>query len=183
MSKELTAAKRYAKALYEAAKEQDLVERTIKEMRWAASVMEHNPDLGLVLTHPNIDTSAKTGLIQNIFGANLSAIVVNTIVLLVERKRADSIVAVSEQLVRIAGEALGRTEATVYSPQALTDKEAADIAAAFSGLTGKAISVSNIIDASLLGGIKVRIGDKLYDGSLSNKLKRIEKALQATQAL
>jgi F-type H+-transporting ATPase subunit delta len=78
---------------------------------------------------------------------------------------------------------LGRAEAAVYSAKALTESEAAAIAAKFTNLTGRNIQVTNIVDPSLIGGIKVRIGDKLYDGSLSGKLERMEKVLQASQAL
>jgi F-type H+-transporting ATPase subunit delta len=183
MSKDLTAAKRYAKALYEASKEQGKVDEAIAEMQAAASVLENNPDMALVLTHPNIDASAKTDLIRGVFEGKLSDIVLNILVLLVERKRTELIPAVSEQFVRIADESLGRAEAVVYSPKTLSPQETSSIAERFTSLTGKTIHVSNIVDESLLGGIKVRIGDKLYDGSLSGKLKRLEKALQASQAL
>lgn len=183
MSKDLTAAKRYAKALYEASKEQNTVDAALSELQSAAAVLESSADLIQVLSHPNIDTSAKTGLVKSVFGAHVSQLVLNTLVLLVERKRAELIPAVYEELVKITGEALGRAEAVVYSPKPLSEREAEAVARTFTVLTGKMIQVSNVVDESLLGGIKVRIGDKLYDGSLSGKLKRIEKALQASQAL
>lgn len=183
MSKDLTAAKRYAKALYEAAKESNEVDAVISDLKAAVSIVESNDELALVLNHPNIDTSAKTGLLQSVFTGKVSALVLNLLVLLVERKRTELVGAVSEQLVKIAGKALGRAEAVVYSPKPLSEQEAAAVAARFTTLTGKAIHVVNTVDETLLGGVKVRIGDKLYDGSLSGKLKRLDKALQASQAL
>ncbi|MNN90855.1 ATP synthase subunit delta [compost metagenome] len=65
----------------------------------------------------------------------------------------------------------------------LSEQETASIQARFGAVTGKTIQVTNIVDQSLLGGIKVRIGDTLYDGSLSGKLKRLEKTLQASQVM
>jgi F-type H+-transporting ATPase subunit delta len=183
MSRELTAAKRYARALYEVSSEKNSVNQAMQDLKTAAEVVAGQKDLETLLNHPNIDTSAKTDLLKQIFAGKLSDIVLNTLVLLVERKRSELIPVVYEQFVKIANEALGRAEATVYSAKALTEQESAAVAAKFSSLTGRNIQVTNVIDPSLIGGIKVRIGDKLYDGSLSGKLERMEKALQASQAL
>lgn len=183
MSRELTAAKRYARALYEAAKEKNSVNVVMDDLKNAVAVIENQKDLNVLLNHPNIETSAKTGLLKQIFAGNESDLALNTLVLLVERKRSELIPMVYEQFVKIANEALGRAEATVYSAKALTEEESAAVAAKFTNLTGKSIQITNILEPGLLGGIKVRIGDKLYDGSLSGKLERMEKVLQASQAL
>lgn len=182
MTKDLTAAKRYAKALYDASKEQGIVDQAVSEMREVSSVFS-DPELLLVLTHPNIDASAKTKLIRSAFEGKVSVIVLHSLLLLMERKRAELIPAVYEQFARIADESSGRAEAVVHSPKELTAQEAAAIEAKFTAITGKTIHVTNFVDASLLGGVKVRIGDKLYDGSLSGKLKRLDKVLQTSQAL
>jgi len=183
MSRELTAAKRYARALYEAAKGKNSVNVAMDDMKSAAELFECQQELVLLMASPNMNTSAKTDLIKQIFAGKVSDIVLNTLVLLVERKRSDLIPTVYEQFLKIANEELGRAHAVVYTPKALTLDEEAAVAARFSNLTGKTIQVTNIVDPSLLGGMKVRIGDKLYDGSLSSKLERMEKVLQASQAL
>lgn len=183
MSKDLTAAKRYAKALYEASAGRNAVEETLAEFKEAAQVLESHPDLTRVLEHPNVDTSAKVELVKSVFAGGVSPMVLNMLVLLVERKRTDIISVVYEQFVKTAGEALGRAEAVVYSPKQLTEQETALVAERFSAVTGKKIQVTNIVDESLLGGIRVRIGDMLYDGSLRGKLNRLAKTLQTSQAL
>lgn len=183
MSRELTAAKRYARALYEVAAGKNSVNPVMDDLKAAAAVIAEQKDLETLLNHPNIDTSAKTDLLKQIFAGKLSDTVVNTLVLLVERKRSELIPVVYAQFVKIANEALGRAEATVYSAKALTAEESVAVAAKFTNLTGRTIQVTNIVDPGLIGGIKVRIGDKLYDGSLSGKLERMEKVLQGSQAL
>lgn len=183
MSRDLTAAKRYARALYEASKEKNSVNVVLSDLKTVVTLLAGEKDLEVLLNSPNIDTSAKTSLLKQIFAGSLSDLSLNTLVLLVERKRSELIPVVYEQFVKVANEALGRAEATVYSAKPLSDEEESAVAARFTNLTGKNIQVTNIVDSSLLGGIKVRIGDKLYDGSLSGKLERMEKALQASQAL
>jgi F-type H+-transporting ATPase subunit delta len=88
-----------------------------------------------------------------------------------------------EDFVFIANQALGQAQAIVTTPLALTEHEASEIAERFSKLSGKKIQITSIIDPSLLGGLTVRIGDRLYDGSLSGKLGRLEKSLQVSKAL
>ena len=83
----------------------------------------------------------------------------------------------------IANEALGQANALVTTPLTLTAKESQEIAERFSIISGKKIQISSIVDPSLLGGLQVRIGDRLYDGSLSGKLARLEKSLEVSQAL
>lgn len=182
MTKDLTAIKRYAKALYEACQERGIADQAIGQMREVSAVLA-DPELLTVLTHPNIDASVKTGVLQQVFQGKVADEVLNLLLLLVERKRAEQIPAVYGEFVKIVDEAMGRAEAVVYSHQALNAQETSSIQATFSTLTGKTVHVTNIIDTALLGGIKVSIGDKLYDGSLSGKLKRLEKELQASQAL
>ena len=83
---------------------------------------------------------------------------------------------------KVANEALGQASAIVYSAFVLSDAQQAEIASHFSKVTGKTIRVSSVVEPKLLGGVQVRIGDRLYDGSLSGKLARLEQSLK-TQAL
>jgi F-type H+-transporting ATPase subunit delta len=102
--------------------------------------------------------------------------------LLIERRRDGILSVLLIDYVKIASEALGQADAKVYTPIAITPEQEREIAAEFSKITGKTVRVETIIDRSLIGGIKVRIGDRLYDGSLSGKLDRLHKSLKS-QAL
>jgi F-type H+-transporting ATPase subunit delta len=86
---------------------------------------------------------------------------------------------VYEAYTRIAGQALGQAHATVYTAKALTEQELSGVEAQFGGITGKKIIAEQIVEPALLGGIQVRIGDRLYDGSLSGKLDRLQKTLNS----
>jgi F-type H+-transporting ATPase subunit delta len=109
--------------------------------------------------------------------------VANTLQLLIEKGRETLVGAVYEDYVKIAGEALGQANATVTSALPLTVEEATNVKAQFEQMIGKKVRIENIVDPSLLGGLQVRIGDRLYDGSLSGKLARLEKSLKQAQAL
>ncbi|HZG58609.1 ATP synthase F1 subunit delta [Paenibacillus sp.] len=175
MSAMAVAAKRYAKALFAVAKEKGAVEETGAQLEAVAASLG-DADVRAFFEHPNISAEAKVNALQSAVGGQVSDYVANTLKLLVERGRSAAIGAVASAYRAIADEALGRAQAKVTSAFALTPEQEQDIAAKFGALTGKQVTVETKVDASLLGGIRVRIGDTLYDGSLSTQLYEIEKS-------
>jgi F-type H+-transporting ATPase subunit delta len=182
MNSHQTVAKRYAKALFEIANQQNITAEVEEQLKALVMAIQENADLEKFLHHPNITASAKMDAVKNGFKGGLSDAVANTLQLLLERGREASIASLLEGYVKITNEALGRANAIVSSPYPLSDKESAEITKFFSQLTGKKIRLEQQIDKSLLGGIQVRIGDRLYDGSLKGKLSNMQKTLLNTQA-
>jgi F-type H+-transporting ATPase subunit delta len=183
MSQDTVVAKRYAKALFEIAQEQNRIAEVEAELKAVVSVLNQNDDFAKLLKHPGIGAESKKALLKNIFESQLSEMTFNTLLLLIERGREDLLESLVSYFVKITSEALGQAQATVYTPVELSGAELSNIAAKFSALTGKQIRVEPVLDKSLLGGIRVRIGDRLYDGSLSGKLERLKKTLNQSQAL
>jgi len=183
MSQDTIVAKRYAKALFELAKEQSKIAEVEEELKSVLVILQQNPDFEKLIKHPGLGLDAKKALLKNVFEGKLSETSYNTLQLLVENGREELLNALVNYYVAIASEALGQAQATVYTPVELSEAELNHIAATFSKLTSKQIRVESVLDKSLLGGIQVRIGDRLYDGSLSGKLERLQKTLNQTQAL
>jgi len=176
MSAMAVAARRYAKALFEVAKEKGAVEETGAQLEAVAAALGGNADIRAFFDHPNIGTDAKVRALQQAVGGQLADYVLNTLKLLLERGRISAVDIVASAYRSIADEALGRAKAQVTSAFALTPEQQQEIARKFGALTGKEVTVETAVDPSLLGGIRVRIGDTLYDGSLSTKLTEIEKS-------
>jgi F-type H+-transporting ATPase subunit delta len=174
MNKETIVAKRYAKALFEIAKEKNFVAQVETDLQAIVQSIESHADLQKLLSHPNIDSTKKTELLTTLFQGKVSDVVLSTICLLVQRRREGILSELLTDYVKIANEALGQAKAIVFTPTALSSQESQHIAESFSQLTRKKIQVEQVIDPSLLGGIQVRIGDRLYDGSLSGKLQRLQ---------
>jgi F-type H+-transporting ATPase subunit delta len=180
---DVVVAKRYAKALFEVAKEKHLISKIEEDLKSVGSAMKDNADLQKFLTHPSISASVKKDLLKQIFEGKVSEPVWNTLQVLIDKGRLNVISALVSDYVKIANEAQGQSEATVFTAFALSDAQLADIAAYFKKITGKTLRLETVIQPKLLGGIQVRIGDRLYDGSLSGKLERLAKSLNQTQAL
>jgi F-type H+-transporting ATPase subunit delta len=175
---DLVVAKRYAKALHASAEENGSVEQTGEQLRAVLDVYNQEPDLRVIMTHPGIAADAKLDLIKRAFGDGLSELVISTLKLLIERGRFPVLPAMYQAYTAIADERSGRARAIVYSAYELSEADSQAIAAQFSRLTGKTIAVENVIDKSLIGGIRVRIGDRLYEGSVAGKLEQLRKQLK-----
>ncbi|WP_273130223.1 F0F1 ATP synthase subunit delta [Bacillus weihaiensis] len=180
MSKGIVA-KRYAVALFQLAKEKNSVDQIESELLVVKEVFTSNKELAEVLNHPKIKNETKKSLIKEAF-TGLSEAVVNTLLLLVDRHRSDVVSGMVEHFVEKANESRGTEDAIVYSVRHLSETELSSISASFAKKIGKhSLRLQNIVDPSLIGGVKLRIGNRIYDGSVSGKLERIERQLVANR--
>lgn len=178
MSRDVVVAKRYAKALFELAQEQKAVSEIESQLELIVHLFETEQDFGQFLGYPGISADKKIEALQAALQDKVSPTLLHTLELLIIRGRHDIITHLYEAFIKIAGEALGQSHATVYTAKSMSDEELAHLSEQFSKLTGKTIISKQIIEPALLGGVQVRIGDRLYDGSLSGKLDRLQKSLK-----
>ncbi|MEK3789625.1 MULTISPECIES: F0F1 ATP synthase subunit delta [Paenibacillus] len=176
MNRDSVVAKRYAKALYEVAEQQGRVIETEDELRAFVKAVSGDKQILSFINSPNITEAVKLQVLAESFQDKLSAPVINTIKLLVGRGRANLFEELLQGYLETEGEKLGLADATVYSAYALNDAEKAEVSALFGARVNKKIRVENVVDPEVLGGLKVVIGDTLFDGSLAGKLERLEKS-------
>jgi F-type H+-transporting ATPase subunit delta len=170
-------AKRYATALLQIAKEKNIVYIVEQELEAIKKVFVENKQIYSVLNHPKIAKETKKSLVKESF-FGVSVPVLNTLLILVERHRQNEIVDMVDQFIEAANESSGTANANVYSVRPLTEDEKQALSVSFAQKVGKAsLKINNIIDKDLLGGIKLRIGNRIYDGSVSGKLARVEREL------
>ncbi|WP_059104132.1 F0F1 ATP synthase subunit delta [Shouchella shacheensis] len=171
-------ANRYAVALFELAEERGQTEAFAEELELVDAVLMETPELLALLERPGVAMTNKQALLKHSFGEGLSETVLNTIMLLVERNRFGALKELSNEFKQLTFDKQGIAEAVFYSAKPLTDEERRQIALTFAPKVGKrGLSVDNVVDTNLLGGVKVRIGDRVYDGSVQGQLKRLEKRL------
>lgn len=176
MSQDAVVAKRYAKALFEVALEENKTLEVEEELKALVSALASDSDLDRFISTPKISGEDKLAVLKKALEGKLSSVVINTLELLVERGRMSILAELLDSYIKIEGESLGLADATVYSTFELDERELNTVAEEFGALSGRKIRATNVIDKSLLGGLKVVIGDTLYDGSLSGKLERLEKS-------
>ncbi|MRX74142.1 F0F1 ATP synthase subunit delta [Bacillus lacus] len=172
-------AKRYALALFQIAKENQLLDRFEEDMRTVKKVFADNQTLMDVLTHPKITLTQKKSIIGDAF-SSLSVHVVNTLLILVEKHRITAVSEIADQYIVLANDERSTEDAVVYSVKPLKVEEIAALSTVFARKIGKAsLRLQNVIDPNIIGGVKLRIGNRIYDGSISGKLERIQRQLAA----
>lgn len=99
---------------------------------------------------------------------------------MVERGRGENIIAMIDQFKKLAYEEQGMAVAYVYSVKPLSDEYKEVISKEFAKKVGKnTLLIENIIDEDLIGGLKIRIGDRIYDGSIKGQLDRLQRQITA----
>ncbi|WP_341301594.1 F0F1 ATP synthase subunit delta [Lysinibacillus sp. FSL H8-0500] len=172
-----TVAKRYAQALFELAQQKNILAEVGADLNELTKVVNESPDFLTLLTAPKFSIERKKQMVASIF-ASATPEVVHTIQLLVEKKRVNEIKLIAKAYAELAANAQGTADATVFSTRVLSAEESTSISTAFAQLVGKqSLNITNEIDPSLLGGIRVQIGNHIYDSSVANKLERLKREL------
>ncbi|TDL32918.1 F0F1 ATP synthase subunit delta [Jeotgalibacillus sp. S-D1] len=173
-----TVANRYAQALYELALQNGQVDTVEEDLRVVRQVFRDNPDLALLLQSPKLTKTQKKQLILQSF-SGLSIYVLNTLSMLIDRRRNTEVAALADAYIELALSSRGTAVAHVYSATRLSEADQAALSKAFAARVGKqSLQITNNVDPSLLGGLRIRIGNRIFDGTIKNKLKRLERELK-----
>ncbi|MGM8364785.1 F0F1 ATP synthase subunit delta [Virgibacillus sp. W0181] len=170
-------AKRYADALFQIGDEKATLDQLIEELGVVKEVFEVNDSLFIFLKHPRINNEKKKQFLEEVF-QGIQTDVLNTLKILVERQRVGIIPSMVDDFIQLYNDAKGIAEATVYSVRELSQTEKKELEASFAKRFDKnTIKIKNIVDPELIGGMKIRIGSTIYDGTISGKLKRMERSI------
>ncbi|MBQ2764875.1 MAG: ATP synthase F1 subunit delta [Firmicutes bacterium] len=174
-----TVAKRYAKALYDIGTEQGKSEIFAENINEIAALLEENQEIGLMLLNQSIQSADKKKAMGLII-EGVDGMVKNFVNLVIDKNRADSLVAMCASYKELMEEQANVARAEIVSAVPLTEEQVKKIEDKFSGIVGQTVKAETSVDASLIGGVQVRIGDTVYDGSLANQLKKLNDSLKQT---
>jgi F-type H+-transporting ATPase subunit delta len=163
--------KRYARALFDVASERGKIDQVEADFGAVVQAVEQSEDLSKIFLHPHIAATAKQSLIDDLFKSHVGEETFNFLCVLVESGREMHLVDIYRAFVQLANEARGYAEAIVTSAKPLTSEEQAELAEKFGQTLNKKLRLTAVVDPSILGGIVIKIGDRLYDGSMKSKLE------------
>lgn len=167
------AALRYAKATLNLAKEKGFAKEVNDDMIFIQSTIEENHDLEVMLKSPVIKSASKIAVLTQIFEKRTNGITMGLIHLLIENKRLSLLNLVAKEYVVIYDFLQGVEVAQITSAVPLTKELEAAILKRIKESVGKEVAMNNVIDPSIIGGFVLRVGDKLYDSSVSSRLKHL----------
>jgi F-type H+-transporting ATPase subunit delta len=168
------AAIRYAKAVLALAQEQKTAEAVNADMSLVSSTIEASQELKEILFSPVVSAEIKKSALLAIFpkvSKNTTALV-NT---LMTNNRIDLLGHVATKYQSLYNEAIGNKEAVVTTAVSLTGDLEKKVLAKVKELTGKNVTLKNIIDETVLGGFILRVGDLQYDASIANQLNTLKR--------
>lgn len=169
---------RYGKALFEVASQQGGLERINKELISIGKLLEEHPDLITILNHPAIKISEKKSLLEELFRDKpLSLPLKLFLYLLVKNGRLmllEDIIKVYQQMLDAHQR---RLVVRVISAFPLFAQEQLLLEERLAALFNKKVKLKLKVDKALLGGIKIKVADTIYDGSLRGRLERIKAQL------
>ncbi|OOB79778.1 MAG: ATP synthase F1 subunit delta [Epulopiscium sp. Nuni2H_MBin001] len=172
------AIKRYASALYDLAKDKDQVAEYEQEAVAIKEIIENEPDFMTFLTHPSIVLEEKLEVVQAIFGGNASEEFVGLFVLLIKKRRQNLVIEILDEFIDKAKIDRGFIKATVTSAVPLNEKQVSQIRAKIEKGTQSSVELTTFVDESVLGGIVVRVGDKVVDGSIKGEMNALKNQLK-----
>ena len=171
-------AKRYARAFFDVAGGEGRYEGYYDELKRFSSLLEENANLRNLLLNPIFEIKDKKAVIRELIQElNLSLTTANFINLLVDKRRIGIIREIEKKYRELMDDALGIARVQVRTAFPLTTDLSAALKRGLESFTGKHVDIQVEEDASLLGGIVVRVGDKLYDSSIKMQLNNMMKLL------
>lgn len=181
-AEQLTLAKVYADAMIQLAESQGETDALAEELDDFAARVNDNAELESFLASPAIDRDTRQAAIEKLFRGKYSDLFVNALQVLNGKGRSGLVRAVAEAYSLAREERLGRMRVFVRSAMPLTEELRIGLKSAARSYTGKEAELLEEVDASLIGGLIVQIGDEQFDGSVRTRLSRMGSALRECAA-
>lgn len=177
-----TVASRYAKSLLDLSKEQGNLDTVKTDVDGIIALLKSNTELQAVLKNPIINTDKKIDVLKAILEGKVNPLIIAFFQILVTKGRAAIILEIAQEFVREYNIVNGIVKATVTSASPLSAENIAVLESKIAEELNAKVLLTNAVDAGLIGGFVVRVGDRQVDASIAGKLNKLEKHF-ATQGV
>lgn len=169
--------RRYALALYEVAEKKGKVDEYIQDLKDILKLIKENDYLQEVIKHPRISTLKKKEIFKTIFSGKISDDVLSFLLVLIDKDRILYLDKKITEMEKIKLEKSNIMIAEVKSALPLTGEEKENIKNLLRKKYSKDIIIKDSIDKSVIGGVYIKIGDDIIDGTLKNKLNMMKELI------
>ena len=168
---------KYARALFLSAKERNLLDKIHEQMRDLRDLVRKDRSLLDFLGAPQVLDDAKKSLIREVFGPRIERLLVEFLVVLVDKGRVAFLVEIIDEYERMVEAEKGVGRVTVVTAVPLNDKERTQLSGKMAAKTGLTIVLEEKVDRSILGGMIVVLHDEIIDGSVKHGLNLVRDQL------
>jgi F-type H+-transporting ATPase subunit delta len=163
----------YAEALFRSARDRGLVPEVDESLQGLAAVLRDNPQFSDFLQAPMIDTATKKSTLEKALSGRVEDLVVDFLCLLIDKDREESFAGIVQQYRVLADREARRLRVDVRTSHPLSDTQREQLQGTLQQVLRHDCMLEAKVEPELIGGMVLRIGDKLYDGSVRRQLQRL----------
>jgi F-type H+-transporting ATPase subunit delta len=174
-------AKVYARSLFELAMDAGGTEKLMEiadELEQICELAREDKKINLFLSSPVVDSKARGEALSAILTNRITDLTLRFLLVLNNKGRLDRLESIKTAYDQLVQEAFGRVEVDVITPVPIDAESLAMIKGKISTVLGKEPVLHPYVDKKILGGIKLRIGDQLIDGSVQTRLRKLSENLK-----
>jgi F-type H+-transporting ATPase subunit delta len=173
--------KRYAKALFDIAIEKNTIDEFEHQVHTVYQILCSEKEFMKILLHPQVLIEEKIKLLEEIFSSKIANELMGLLVLVIQKNRQDYILEILSTFLDEVKEYKGIVTATVISAVPLTKQQVNQITQKLITNLKKQIQIETQVDPSIIGGLKIRVGDRILDASIEGKLHSLKNQLYDLQ--
>ena len=170
---------RYASALYDLAAEKKLVDPVLDDLTNLKNILKDNKELSLVVKSPLITSIDKLNIFESLLKKINANELTSTFLKVIEKnKRFSNLASIITQFMNINSQKRGDVLADITSADELNDDQKNNITNQLKSILGDKLSLSFDVDKNIMGGLIVKVGSKMIDTSLANKINKLKIAMK-----
>lgn len=167
----------YSEALFEVALEENKVDLFLDEISFVSDTFKLHPEFFEIFKTPLVRVDEKKKIIEEVFGSKLSEEMNNFLKIVIDKRRGHFIDQIKSEYEKRVDQHKGVINAVAKTAVPLSHEDKEILQNKLSVLTGKDVKLSNDIDENVIGGILVKIGDKVIDGTIKGRLEEMKESL------
>ncbi len=174
--------KTYGDALFAAVAEHKDISSFYQTAKLVMELLREHEEFGRLMVHPKVAKEEKERILKETFAERIPSEIVGVLILLIRKGHAGEMIPVCEHFIALVKEVNGIGEASVTTAIALDKAQRAKIEQKLLETTRyRSLEMQYEVDAALIGGMVIRIGDRVVDSSIQTKLKNLARELRDVQ--
>ncbi|WP_054693584.1 F0F1 ATP synthase subunit delta [Syntrophomonas palmitatica] len=171
-------ARRYAEAFFSIARDNNKIDEFQQELEKVVATIKEVDNLEDYLSHLLVPAKEKKDVINKVFAGHISPLTMNFIMMVIDKRRETYLEVITEEYKEMADESRNITKAELVAAKEVPEEEVKTLAEKLSASSGKTVKLQVKVDPALIGGVKIRMGDRIIDGSVAKKLEMLKTQLK-----
>ena len=164
----------YATALFTLTAEENCTEAYVEHMKAIKAILLENEEYVEFLSSPAVSLEERASSLDEAFGENFPEYALSFLKVLCENGRMKTVFGCIDEFISLSMSVSARTSAVIYSAVELSDEQKSAVIKKLEKITQKQIEAQYIIDESLIGGMKIEVEGKTFDGSVRHRLQEVK---------